>query len=77
MHSTLPKTPTKAPKAPDISPKTSPQNREASVKSRISQVDDPLISGDTGKRERGNTDEAAVDEAGQIRKKQPPVDLLH
>jgi len=77
MSSILPKTPRKAPTAPDGGPKTSAQNRASRSKSRISQVEDPLISGDAGKRGRGNTDEAAVDEAGQIRKKQPPVDLLH
>ena len=70
--------PKRTPAAPDGGPKTSSQGRGASSKSRISQVDDPLISGDAGGREGAkNTDEAAVDEAGQIRKKQSPVDLLH
>jgi len=44
----------------------------------VSEVQDPDISGDAGKPENGRVaDETTVDEAGQIRRKDAPVDLLH
>jgi hypothetical protein len=70
--------PRPTPTAPDGEPKVPPADPDASPKSTVSEVQDPLISGDAGKKEGDrNADEAAVDEAGQIRKKNGPVDLLH
>jgi hypothetical protein len=41
-------------------------------------VQDPLIAGDAGKPgKRAETDEANVDEAGEMRRKKGEVDLLH
>jgi hypothetical protein len=66
------------PAFPDGAPKLPPGDRDSSGKSTVSDVQDPDISGDAPKRESSRVaDETTVDEAGQIRKKDPPVDLLH
>lgn len=68
-----PKTP-----APDGEPKQSPKDRDSTAKSTVSEVQDPLISGDAGKPGAPKeTDEANVDEAGQVRRRRGDVDLLH
>ena len=68
-----PKTP-----APDGKPKQSPEDRDSTAKSTVSEVQDPLISGDAGKPGAPKeTDEANVDEAGQVRRRRGDVDLLH
>ena len=74
----MPKKPKSGPAAPDGDPKRRAEGDET-AKSKVSRVEDPLISGDAGKpEEKGrNADEAAVDEAGQLAKKKPDVDLLH
>lgn len=63
--------------APDDEPRQPLGDRDSTRKSKVSEVQDPLISGDAGKGERTGTDEANVDEAGQVRRKKSDVDLLH
>ena len=74
----MPKKPKPGPAAPDGDPKPRAE-RDGTEKSKVSRVEDPLISGDAAKEEEKgrNADEALVDEAGQLRKKPAPVDLLH
>lgn len=68
-----PKTP-----PPDGVPKQPAKDKESTAKSKVSEVQDPLISGDAGKAgKRLETGDATVDEAGQIRRKGVDVDLLH
>ena len=63
---------------PDGEPKRPPRDRESTSKSKVSEVQDPLIAGDAGKAgKRQETSEANVDAAGQIRRKSGDVDLLH
>jgi hypothetical protein len=64
------------PKAtPDGEPRQSAKGRDRTAKSK---VQDPLIAGDAGKAgKRVETDEANVDEAGEVRRKKGEVDLLH
>lgn len=62
------------PTSPDGKPAAKSRNQQDSS---LSAVDDPLISGDSGSKKRVEADEAQVDEAGQIDKKPPSVDLLH
>jgi len=68
----------KAPKMPpDGEPKPS-RDRDGTAKSKVGEVQEPLMSGDAGKaRARIDTGEATVDEAGQVRRRKPNVDLLH
>jgi hypothetical protein len=66
-------------------PKTAPDHRQRSAKtqrrtakSRVTEVEDPVIAGDAAKGgKRRETNEANVDEAGQIRRRDNDVDLLH
>jgi hypothetical protein len=68
-----PKTP-----PPDGEPKQPSRDRDSTAKSKVTEVQDPLIAGDAGRAgKRVETDEANVDEAGQIRRKRGEVDLLH
>ena len=63
---------------PDGEPKKQAKDRDGTSKSKITEVQDPLIAGDAGKKgNRTETAEASVDEAGQIRRKASEVDLLH
>lgn len=63
---------------PDGAPKAPPEDRDSTRKSKVSEVQDPLIAGDAGKPgARVETNEANVDEAGQVRRKKGDVDLLH
>ena len=64
--------------APDGEPKQPAKDRDSTAKSKVSDVQDPLITGDAGRKsKRTETSEASVDEAGQIRRKGTEVDLLH
>lgn len=72
MHNAPRKTAT-----PDGAPRRREKNSEQTATSIVSDVQDPLISGDAGKRGRRNSGEAAVDAAGQIRRRDNDVDLLH
>jgi hypothetical protein len=64
--------------APDGEPRQPPKDPDSTRKSKVSEVQDPLISGDAGKPgTRTETGEANVDEAGQVRRKKGDVDLLH
>ena len=66
------------PSPPDGEPKPPSRDRDSTSKSAVAEVQDPLISGDAGKAGgRAGTDEATVDEAGQVRRKKGDVDLLH
>jgi hypothetical protein len=68
-----PKTP-----PPDGEPRQPSRDRDSTAKSKVSEVQDPLIAGDAGKPGgRVETNEASVDEAGQLRRKKRGVDLLH
>ena len=68
-----PKTP-----PPDGEPKAPPKDRDSTRKSKVSEVQDPLITGDAGKAgKRLGPGEANVDEAGQLRRRKGEVDLLH
>ena len=68
----------KPPPAPDGELATPVAGGGSSPKSKVSDVQDPLIAGDAKKAgNRAKTDEATVDEAGQIRRKGSEVDLLH
>ena len=59
-------------------PKQATKNRGDAGKSKVMEVQDPLIAGDAGKAgKRVETGEANVDEAGQIRPNKGEVDLLH
>jgi hypothetical protein len=70
--------PKKPAPAPDGEPRQPARDRDGATKSKVSEVQDPLISGDAGKQgKRTETNEAQVDEAGQIRRKKSDVDLLH
>jgi hypothetical protein len=63
--------------APDGEPRAPSRDRDSTRKSKVSEVQDPLISGDAGKNSRAETNEANVDEAGQVRRRKSDVDLLH
>jgi hypothetical protein len=66
------------PSPPDGEPKLPSRDRDSTAKSKVSEVQDPLISGDAGKDgARVDTDEATIDGAGQVRRKKGDVDLLH
>ncbi len=66
------------PPPPDGEPRQPTRDRDSSAKSKVTEVQDPLISGDAGKPGgRVETNEANVDEAGQLRRKKGEVDLLH
>jgi len=62
--------------APDGEPAPRAPDGDATTKSRVSEVQDPLIAGDTGKKSV-DVGEATVDEAGQVRPKKEGSDLLH
>ncbi len=70
-------TPKKPPATPDGAPK--PRSSGRSRKSKVSEVQDPLIAGDAGKNAKTvEAGELLVDEAGQVRRKNNnEVDLLH
>ena len=66
--------------APDGEPTLPAKAREGTSKSKITDVkitdvQDPLIAGDAGKRRE--TSEPDVGEAGEVRRKKDEVDLLH
>jgi hypothetical protein len=66
------------PAAPDGDPKPASDDRDRLTRGNVSEVQDPRISGDGGKTDVSpSAYEPAVDAAGQIRKKDKPVDLLH
>lgn len=64
--------------APDGEPAARSRGGEGTRKSKVSEVQDPLIEGDAGKdTARTVAGEATVDEAGQLRRKDRRPDLLH
>lgn len=69
--------PRKPRQAPDGAPKPAPPDRDATNRSRVGEVQDPMISGDAGAPASRNSNEPRVDEAGQIEERPAPPDLLH
>lgn len=64
--------------APDGDPKPRAPDGDSTAKSTVSEVQDPEIAGDSGKEQkRVETNEAVVDEAGQVTRKTEETDLLH
>ena len=64
--------------APDGEPKLPAKDRDGTSNSKITDVQDPLIAGDTGRTGKGReTGEPNVVEAGEVRRKKDEVDLLH
>lgn len=62
--------------APDGKPKPAAPDSDSTSKSRVSEIQDPLISGDAGE-DAVETGDVVVDKAGQVRRKDKDVDLLH
>ncbi len=62
---------------PDGAPASKPADKDTAGKSKVSEGQDPTISGDAGKGTHREADEPSVDEAGQITREPAPVDLLH
>lgn len=63
---------------PDGEPRQPSRDRDGTAKSKMSDVQDPLIAGDASKANgRAEANEANVDEAGQLRRRKGEVDLLH
>lgn len=62
--------------SPDGKPRPAAPDKDSMSKSRMSEVQDPLISGDAGK-DVVETGDVVVDKAGQVRRKDQDVDLLH
>ena len=62
--------------SPDGRPRPAAPDKDGTSKSRMSEVQDPLISGDAGK-DVVETSDVIVDKAGQVRRKNQDVDLLH
>lgn len=65
------------PTPPDGQPSGGRTDPDSTDRSRVSEVQDPGISGDAGPRQRGLADEPQVDEAGNVRRPQEAPDLLH
>jgi hypothetical protein len=64
--------------APDGDPKPRVPDGDSSARSRVSEVQDPQITGDSGaERKRIATGDVVVDEAGQLTPKAEDNDLLH
>ena len=62
--------------APDGQPANGPTG-EGTSRSKVSEVQDPVIAGDADKERITVIGEVAVDEAGQLKRKRRDVDLLH
>lgn len=62
---------------PDGQPRPERSDRDSTSRSRVSEVQDPAVSGDAGGGQRGQADEPQVDEAGNVRKPTERIDLLH
>lgn len=62
---------------PDGEHASKPADKDTAGKSKLSEVQDPTISGDAGKGGHREANEPSVDEAGQITREPAPVDLLH
>ena len=70
--------PKKPAASPDGSPRRRPSRRGGTDKSRVTEVQDPLIAGDERKpAKRLDTADASIDEAGEVRRRDDDVDLLH
>jgi hypothetical protein len=67
----------KPPTPPDGAPAKRRDDRDSTTRSRVSEVQDPEISGDVEPGPRSNSVEPAVDKAGQIVRQKDPVDELH
>jgi hypothetical protein len=67
----------KQPTPPDGAPAKRRDDRDSTTRSRVSEVQDPEISGDVEPGSRSNSVEPAVDKAGQIVRERNSVDELH
>jgi C4-type Zn-finger protein len=67
----------KQPPPPDGEPVKRRDDRDSTTRSRVSEVQDPEISGDVEPGPRSNSVEPAVDKAGQIIRRKDQVDELH
>jgi hypothetical protein len=67
----------KPPTPPDGEPAKRRDDRDSTTRSRVSEVQDPEISGDVEPGPRSNSVEPAVDKAGQIVREKNSVDELH
>ena len=67
----------KLPTPPDGAPAKRRDDRDSTSRSRVSEVQDPEISGDVEPGPRSNSVEPAVDKAGQIIRERNSVDELH
>lgn len=63
--------------APDGQPAPRTRDTESTTKSRVSEVQDPLIAGDARGKAAVDAGDVSVDEAGQVRPKKQNLDLLH
>lgn len=63
--------------APDGQPTPRRRDADGTSKSRVSEVQDPIIPGDAGGKAAVDAGEASVDEAGQVKPKKENLDLLH
>jgi hypothetical protein len=69
--------PRRKPPPPDGAPAKRRNDRDSTSRSRVSEVQDPEISGDVEPGPRSNSVEPAVDKAGQIVRERNSVDELH
>jgi hypothetical protein len=67
----------KLPTPPNGEPVKPRDDRDSTTRSRVSEVQDPEISGDVEPSPRSNSVEPAVDKAGQIIRQKTPIDELH
>jgi hypothetical protein len=67
----------KPPSPPDGEPAKRREDRDSTTRSRVSEAQDPEISGDVEPGPRSNSVEPTVDKAGQIVREKNPVDELH
>jgi len=67
----------KLPTPPDGEPVKPRDDRDSTTRSRVSEVQDPEISGDVEPGQRSNSVEPIVDKAGQIISQKEPIDELH
>lgn len=62
--------------APDGEPAPRTRDTESTTRSRVSEVQDPVIAGDAGAK-TVDAGDVRVDDAGHVRPKKENLDLLH
>lgn len=63
--------------APDGEPAPRTRDTESTTKSRVSEVQDPIIAGDVGGNAKVDAGDVPVDDAGQVKPRNENLDLLH